>query len=121
MPAIEWSEMFMLSISPVEIIIRGTIVYFTLFILLRLLRKRQAGTVSATDLLVLVIIADASQNAMAGEYTSITDGMILAATIILWSLILDWLSYKFPLMGRLIHPPPLMLIKNPPRGSRLSL
>ncbi len=46
------------------------------------------------------------------EYTSITDGIILAATIILWSLVLDWLGYKLPFVGRLVHPPPLMLIRN---------
>jgi uncharacterized membrane protein YcaP (DUF421 family) len=112
MANVHWGEMFIPSVSIIEIIIRGTIVYFTLFLLLRIMRKRQAGTVSSTDLLVLVIIADASQNAMAADYNSITEGMILAATIIAWSYVLDALGYAFPVVGRLVHPPPLALVEN---------
>lgn len=110
--SLDWKQMFLPGPSLLEIIIRGTIVYFVLFILIRLFRKRQAGAVSATDLLVLVIIADASQNAMSANYQSITDGMILAATIIFWSYALDALGYAFPLVGRFVHPPPLLLVQN---------
>ena len=39
-----------------------------------------------TDLLVIVLIADAAQNGMAGEYKSITEGVVLCATIVGWSL-----------------------------------
>jgi len=109
---LNWKEIFLPTASAFEVIVRGTVVYFILFILIRLIRKRQAGTVSATDLLVLVIIADASQNAIAGEYKSIGDGTILVATIIFWSFILDWLGYKFPLIGRFVHPRPLILVRN---------
>lgn len=108
---IDWKQMFMPGPSVAEMIIRGTIVYFVLFILIRLFRRRQAGAVSATDLLVLVIIADASQNAMSSDYKSITDGMVLAGTIIFWSYALDALGYTFPWIGRFVHPPPLVLVK----------
>ncbi len=110
--AVRWEELFVPSAPFLEIVIRGTVVYFTLFFLLRLIRKRQSGAVSATDLLVLVIIADASQNAMTGDYKSITDGMILAAVIICWSYVLDALGYAYPWIGKLVHPPPLPLVKN---------
>jgi uncharacterized membrane protein YcaP (DUF421 family) len=108
---IDWQEVFVPSTSILEIIMRGTIVYLVLLILLRVFRKRQAGAVSATDLLVLVIIADASQNALSADYKSITEGMILSGTIIFWSYALDALGYKFRLIGRFVHPPPLLLIK----------
>jgi uncharacterized membrane protein YcaP (DUF421 family) len=59
-----------------------------------------------------VLIADASQNAMSAGYTSVTDGLILVATIIFWTNLLDWLAYHFPRFECLIHPAPLPLVRD---------
>ena len=70
MPPIQWTELFALTVSPVELFIRGTIIYLFIFVLMRALR-REPGTVGIADLLMVVLIADASQNAMAGGYRSV--------------------------------------------------
>ena len=57
--------------------------YVGMFALLRIFR-RQAGAVGIADLLVIVVIADAAQNGMAGESKSVTEALLLIATIILW-------------------------------------
>jgi len=59
---------------------------------------------------VLVIIADAAQNAMAGEYRSISDGIVLVTTIIAWNHLLDFLAWRFAAVRRLLEPAPLLLI-----------
>src|SRR3954451_9015343 len=87
-----------------EIFIRGTAMYLVLFLLLRLTLKRQSGAVGMTDLLVVILIADAAQNAMAGNYRSIGDGVVLVATILFWAYAIDWLGYHVPLVERLVHP-----------------
>lgn len=109
---VDWAKMFVPDTPIIEILLRGSIVYFFIFFLLRFVLKRQAGAVGITDLLVVVLIADAAQNAMADDYHSIPDGLLLVATIIFWSYTLDWLGYKFPRIQRLIHPPPLPLVKD---------
>ncbi len=109
--AIDWAAVFVPTVPIIEIVVRGTLVYLLLFLFLRLLR-REMGTLSPTDLLVVVIIADATQNAMSGGYTSVTEGLVLVATIGFWDYLLDWLSYRFPRIRRLIRPPSLLLIKN---------
>ncbi|HEY9697402.1 MAG TPA: YetF domain-containing protein [Trichocoleus sp.] len=109
---VDWASILTRDVPALEIITRGTIVYVALFLILRLVLKRQAGAVGMTDLLVVVLIADAAQNALAGDYHSIPDGILLVSTIIFWSYVLDWLGYHFPKMQRFIHPPPLPLIKN---------
>lgn len=108
----DWVGMFYSDTPVFEIILRGTIMYLGLFILLRVVLKRESGTVGMTDLLVIVLLADASQNAMASNYKSITDGLILVITIILWSHILNFLGYYFPSFQKLIHPQPLLLVKD---------
>ena len=93
---IDWQELFVPSGSLAEIFVRGTVIYLLLFAALRLLPRRTAGALAPSDILVLVIIADAVQNAMAGEYRSITEGVLLAATIFGWATLIDWLDYRFP-------------------------
>jgi uncharacterized membrane protein YcaP (DUF421 family) len=109
---VQWSELFALRTPPVEILVRGTVTYLALFAMLRFLLKRESGTTGVTDLLVIVLIADAAQNAMAGQYTTITDGVLLVAVIIGWSFLLDAIAYYFPAAARVIRPRPLLLVRD---------
>ena len=106
---IDWRSIFFPSVNVAEIFLRGTIVYLFLFFVLRLLR-REAGAISISDLLVVVLVADAAQNAMASDYKSITDGVILVGAIAFWDFFLNWLGYRFPSVQRLLRPRPLLLI-----------
>lgn len=110
--SVDWHSVFVPDTPLVEIFVRGTAVYLTLFLLLRLVLKRQSGTVGITDLLVVVLIADAAQNAMASDYKSLPDGLFLVATIVFWSYALDWLGYRYKWMRWLVHPSPLELIRD---------
>ena len=83
-----------------------------LFSILRIVLKREAGALGVTDLLVVVLVADAAQNGMAAEYTSITESLVLVLTIIFWSYALNWLGFRFPRIGRFVHPPPLELVRD---------
>ena len=108
---IDWNSVFVPTVSLAEIVLRGTLVYLLLFFLMRVLR-REAGALGISDLLVVVIIADAAQNAMSSEYKSVTEGAVLIGTIIAWDYLLDWLGYKFPALGRLLRPAALPLVKD---------
>lgn len=107
----DWKSLFLPDVPLFEIILRGSVLYITLFVLLRVVLKRQAGSLGMTDLLLITLLADASQNAMAGGYNSILSGIVLVCTIIFWSYSLDWLGFKFPWFGHLVEPAPLPLIK----------
>jgi len=110
--SVNWRELFVPSIPIVELIVRGSLVYLVLFWVLRLLPARQLGMLGITDLLVVVLFAEAAQNAMATNYTSITEGALLVGTVIFWSQLLNWAGYKFPAFQRFLNPPPLLLVKN---------
>lgn len=108
----DWKSIFLPDTSLFEITLRGSLMYIALFAMLRIILKRQTGTLGMTDLLLITLLADASQNAMAGEYKSIPDGLVLVATIIFWNYTFDWLSFRSEWFSRLIEPPPLLLIRN---------
>ncbi|WP_420476701.1 DUF421 domain-containing protein [Noviherbaspirillum sp. ST9] len=108
--SVDWEEMFSLSLPLAEIIVRGSAMYWFLFVVFRFVIRRDIGAVGIADVLVLVIVADAAQNGMSGEYTSITDGMVLVATLIAWNVLLDWMSFRFPLFRRFAEPAPIRLV-----------
>ena len=108
----DWKGMFVPDAGLVEIFARGTITYLVLFTLLRLVLKRESAAVGVTDLLVLVLIADAAQNAMAGGYQSVPDGLFLVAVIVFWAWALDWLGFHVPFVARFVDPPALPLVED---------
>lgn len=103
--------MFVPTESILEVIIRGTIMYLGMYVILRIFR-RQSGSIGVADLLVIVVIADAAQNGMAGDSRSITEALLLITTIVLWDFFLDWLGFKSTIVARFLTPNPLLLIEN---------
>jgi uncharacterized membrane protein YcaP (DUF421 family) len=93
---VDWSELFIPSGSIAAIAIRGTVIYLVLFVAMRFLPRRTIGQASASDLLIVVLIADAVQNGMSDDYRSISEGVLLAAVIIGWAVVIDWLDHRFP-------------------------
>ena len=108
----DWHEMFAIHLSVWEIFVRGTVVYIALFLMLRFVMKRQTGGIGVTDVLVIVMIADASQNAMAGEYKSITEGILLVAVIMFWDFVINALTFHVPWVAKALDPKPIQLIKH---------
>ena len=110
MQHINWEKVFMPDIPILEIVVRGSVTYLALFTLLRVILRRESGNLGITDMLVVVLIADASQNAMSGTYNSVADGVVLVAVIIGWSYLLNWLSFHFKFFERLTTPKRLPII-----------
>ena len=111
MTAPDFPTLFALTVNPLELIVRGTVMYWFLFLIFRFVLRRDVGSIAIADVLLLVLIADAAQDAMAGGYESITDGCILVATIAAWNYFLDWASFHSLHVRKMVDPPPLLLVK----------
>ena len=109
MSLIDWRHTFVPTGNIAELVLRTSLMYLLILAGFRIFR-RDAGSLSVSDLLVVVLIADAAQNGMAGDYTSVTEGAVVVATIFAWNFALDWLSYRSRVAYWLLHPPPLTLI-----------
>lgn len=108
----DWVEILAPSTPVLEIVVRGSIIYLVLFFGLRVLLKREAAGLGISDLLVVVLIADAVQNGMAGEYTSVADALVLAATILGWAWLISFIAFHMPRLRRLFEAKPLLLIED---------
>ena len=105
------SSLFALNVSPWELMIRGSVMYWFLFLVFRFLLRRDVGSIGVADVLLIVLIADASQNAMTADYTTLSEGLILVSTLIGWNYLLDWLSFHVRAVERFLEPPPLQLVR----------
>jgi uncharacterized membrane protein YcaP (DUF421 family) len=107
---INWHDLWFPQVSLLEIFIRGTVTYWSIFLLLRFFR-RGTGQFSVSDILLIILIGDAAQNAMAGDYQSITEGVVLVGTLVFWDVAIDWLGYKSRRFSLLAQAEPRLLIK----------
>lgn len=108
---VDWESVFIPSSSILEILIRGTITYWFVFLFIRFFR-RSSGQLNITDILLITMISDAAQNAMAGTYESVTEGVALVGTLVGWDFIINWLGYRSVFFDRLSNPEPTLLIKD---------
>jgi len=104
--------MFDLSIPLWEIVLRTLVVYITVLALLRLGGKRELGTMSPADLVVILIIANAVQNAMNGGDVSLIGGLISAATLVGGNLLLGRFGRRIPILGGLVYEEPTLLVQD---------
>jgi uncharacterized membrane protein YcaP (DUF421 family) len=109
---LDLGSLFELTVNPAELVVRGTAIYWFLFLLLRFVLRRDIGSIGIADILLLVLLADAAQNAMSGGYESITDGFILVATIAGWNWLLDFAAYRIPALRRLLEAKPVPLVRD---------
>jgi uncharacterized membrane protein YcaP (DUF421 family) len=107
-----WGSLFAINVSPLELVLRGTLTYWFLLLVFRFVLRRDPGSFGVADILMVVIIADASQNAMSGSYDTLAEGGILVATLVAWNYALDWAGYRWKPIQKLTEPPPLQLIRN---------
>ena len=109
---IDLAGIFSFTVSPLELMLRGTLMYAFLFLVFRFILRRDVGSLGISDFLFVVILGDAAQNGMIGDATSATDGMVLIATLVFWSYMLDFMSFQFPFIQRLTAAPRLCLVRD---------
>jgi len=115
--AIDWNSIFRPSVGIAEVIVRGSLMYLALFVTLRIVGRRQSGRFGTADLLVIVLVADAAQNALGKDYQSVTEGVALVLTIVAWEYVIDWLAWRYPTLRPWLQAEPLQLVA---RGEILS-
>jgi uncharacterized membrane protein YcaP (DUF421 family) len=101
-----------LDLNWLELVIRGTVVYIFVLLLLRLTGKRQLGQMGATEFVAILLISNAVQNAMNGGDNSLAGGLILAATLIALSSLITYLTFRSKTCGAIFEGTPTLLIHN---------
>jgi uncharacterized membrane protein YcaP (DUF421 family) len=103
-------NLFSLSLSPLNLAIRGFAVYIAVLLLLRLGGKRQLGQMSPTEFVAILLISNAVQNSMNGGDNSLLGGLLLAAVLVALSSTVSLLTYKSRRFSAIFEGSPTILI-----------
>jgi len=104
--------MWQLTVPWWELILRCLIIYALLLVLLRLTGKRQVGQLSPFDLVLLLVLSNAVQNAMNGGDNSVLAGIILASGLIAVNYAVGVATLKSKKLEALVEGRPEILIHN---------
>ena len=96
--------------SALGIIIRTVVIYLVILIGLRLSGKREIGQMTVFDLVVLLLIANAVQNAMVGPDTSLVGGILAAVVLLLVNALVASLRLRWPRLRRWVEGTPTLLV-----------
>ena len=96
----------------VDIAFRTGIVYLALLLGLRLTGKRQVGQLTPYDFLLLLLLANAVQNAMTGPDTSLGGGIVAAGTLFAVNMIVAWFVRRSAGAQKLVEGTPTILIRH---------
>ncbi len=104
--------MWQLSVSTGELVLRAIIVYAFLLVILRVTGKRQVGQLSPFDLVLLLVLSNAVQNAMNGGDNSVVAGIISAGTLVILNYLVSVATYKSKKIEALVEGKPEVLVHN---------
>jgi uncharacterized membrane protein YcaP (DUF421 family) len=109
---VDWAGLYEPKHALLDVILRGTIMYFMIVVLMRLVVRRQMGGIGITDILVIVLIAEVTGNGISDNFQSIGESAVLVCTILFWSTLIEWLQSRSPAIERLLQDPKLKLVEN---------
>jgi uncharacterized membrane protein YcaP (DUF421 family) len=104
--------MWNLSLPWWEFVLRGFIVYVFLILILRVTGKRQTGQLAPFDLVLLLVLSNAVQNAMNGGDNTVVGGLISATTLIALHYVVAFVTFKSKKLEALIEGTPRMIVHN---------
>ena len=93
-------------------VLRAAAIYLFLLAVVRMSGKRTLAQVTVFDLVLLLIITEATQQAMTGDEFSMTDAALLVATLVAINRISDVLSLRYKRADLVLNDAPLVLIDN---------
>lgn len=95
-----------------DIVLRASAVFVILYLLLRLLGKRELGQLTPFELLVMIVMGDLIQQGVTHNDFSLTGAILAVATFGFLALLLSWITYLFPAMERLLDGKPRVVVRD---------
>jgi uncharacterized membrane protein YcaP (DUF421 family) len=93
-----------------DVIVRSLAVYFFMVLAIRLFGKKELSQLNTADIILILLISNAVQNAMVGSNTSLSGGITAALVLFVVNFGLKKILYKFPQLNALIQEKPVVLI-----------
>jgi uncharacterized membrane protein YcaP (DUF421 family) len=92
------------------LIVRAVAVYAFLIVTLRVAGRRELAQMTSFDLVLLLVISNAVQNAINAGDNSLTGGLVSAVALVALNWLVGWATYRWPRVERLVQGKPLRIV-----------
>ena len=95
-----------------DIVARATVMFAVLYVLLRIMGKRELGQLTPFELVVMIVLGDLIQQGVTHNDFSLTGAILAIATFAFLGMLMSWITYLFPRAERLLDGEPRVIISN---------
>ena len=95
-----------------DLALRATFLFFFVFLLTRIIGKRELSSLEPFDLILLIVIGDAIQQGLTQDDYSVTGAVIVVGTFAMLQVLLSFLSYKFPRLRPALDGEPVVIVQD---------
>lgn len=95
-----------------DIVLRAIAVFFFLYVLMRVIGRRELSTLEPFDLILLVILGDAVQQGLTQDDYSLTGSLLAVGTIAILQLSTSFLNFHFPRLRPILNGEPIVVVQD---------
>src|SRR4051812_41687528 len=95
-----------------DIVLRGIVVFFALYILMRIIGRRELSKLEPFDLILLIILGDAVQQGLTQDDYSLTGAMLAIGTIAVLQVAVSFLNFRFPRLRPMLNGEPIVVVQD---------
>jgi uncharacterized membrane protein YcaP (DUF421 family) len=96
----------------VDIVVRSAIIFAIVFLVIRVIGRRELSRMEPFDLIILVVIGDIIQQGVNQSDLSVTGALISVATIALLTVAVSWIGFRFRAVRPLLESRPIVLVED---------
>lgn len=109
---IQWFDMWSPQISPLEVVLRATIIYLLIQALLRVMGRKELGRYSTFDATLLFLITTAARTSIVADDVSVTSAIVGLSTIVAWNWLFSYLAFRSDRFADFVEGPVRKLISD---------
>jgi uncharacterized membrane protein YcaP (DUF421 family) len=95
-----------------DIVLRGIVVFFALYVLMRLIGRRELSKLEPFDLILLIILGDAVQQGLTQDDYSLTGALLAIGTIAVLQVGFSYFNYRFPRLRPMLSGEPIIVVQD---------
>ncbi len=95
-----------------DIVLRGIVVFFALYVLMRIIGRRELSKLEPFDLILLIILGDAVQQGLTQDDYSLTGAMLAVGTIAVLQVVVSFLNFRFPRLRPALNGEPIVIVQD---------
>jgi uncharacterized membrane protein YcaP (DUF421 family) len=95
-----------------DIVIRAAVIFVFLYLLMRMLGRRELSSMEPFDIILLVVIGDLVQQGVTQSDYSVTGALLAVSTIALLTVLVSWTSFRFARLRPVLAGEPIVLVED---------